>query len=1676
MEFKSLADFLMECSTDKGISFIEKDGSEIFCPYGELVATSLRRLGHLQALGIKPGQEVVFQLERNQDFVELFWTCQLGGFIPVPLSVGHVDDHKRKLLKVWSCLKDPVLISTAKSITQITQSTKSGEVLEQIDNLCSKAIIWDEYPVGPPGIPYIWTPGETALIQFSSGSTGDPKGVVLTQENLVSNTKALIHSFHSVTGEERMISWMPLTHDMGLICLHLTPVVANWDQFSMSTEVFIRNPSLWLKKISQNRLTISGSPNFGYQFLMKHNRIKEEDNLDLSSLRIIINGAEPISAELCKEFIGTFHGYGLRENVIVPAYGLAEASVAVALALPDDPIEEIIVDRKTLNIGSRIREISPAEQGLSCVVCGFPVQDCHIRICDDYDHVLEEGLNGHIQISGKNVTSGYYGKPEVTKEVLCEEWIKTGDTGFLSSGRIVITGRAKEMIILKGQNYYPHDIEGVLAGLEGCGLGKVIAQSVKRSSDIEEKLIVFILFKKNMEGFLPIAESVNSLLLESYGFKADEIVPILKVPKTTSGKIQRKRIIQNYLAGQYDAQRGQLSKVIQSKENNLHICPENALDIEVENLFKDFFSLPDRALSANLWDMGIDSLLIMNFAEVIKTQFKVELSIPDLLSCRSITDISYLIRNSRDLNHKVYPDIKAGTASNKDFPLTKIQRAYLMGREKKFLMGGVSTHAYYEVETKLDISRLEGALNQLIQRHETLRTIIHPEGRQSVLSEVPRYHIEIASWSPDVILEKREAYSHYIFPSHRWPLFSIEGLRKDKETTLLIIHFDLLILDGSSFGLFIKEWLELYHSPGKKLPPLEFSFADYLLGLEEVEKGGLYGRDKSYWLGRLLVEPQYPKLPMINSPEELTTPWFKRLCRTIKISDLNDLQNVCRIRGISLSSFLCSAYSYLLSYWTNRESVPINLTLFNRYPFHKEVNQILGDFTTTLILDMFWTKSFEDSLADQQRLLFEALEHRHYDGVEFARESSSKSGDHQGLVPYVFTSMLFPSDREWQFLDSLGKIEYGISQTPQVFIDCQVMKVKEGLSITWDYVADLFDKDWMDKLFSDYINIIHHFTHHEKIPKAFLSPEARSLWECYNETERFFPESNLVSLFKKAVMQYPKNIALIHGDNKITYSQLDYWSDNIALELLSQGLKRGEFVCLSASRSMATIANLLGILKAGGAYIPMEDSYPEQRKQFIKSNSSSRFYLDSDSGNTLKTENKPKLPHIQIDPKQVAYTIYTSGSTGSPKGVVITHQAVTNTIQDINSMVELGETDQVLGLSSLCFDLSVYDVFGTLSSGAALVLIDDLRDLQGIKNTIVDNKISLWNSVPAILDMYIDQERFDPSPLEGCQFLLSGDWIPLNLPEKVWSNYPGSKVISLGGATEGSIWSIYYQVKRVHPDWNSIPYGFPLGNQQIYVLNSQGELCPPEVVGELYIGGIGVAKEYLQDREKTENAFLNHHSLGRIYKTGDYGVLKSTGYIEFLGRRDNQVKIRGYRVETGEIEKNLLTIPELEKTVVVAKEGYDKKKYLCAYYIPNNPIESDKIREILSEKLPEYLIPSQFIEVEYFPTNRNGKVDTSKLPLIDLGYEVDFSDDWNDFENEMKNLWLELLGEVSLSRQSHFYDFGGDSIKIVSLLREIESRWKVKLSFSDVFHNLKFEDICKLTQENMKEKWEIKNA
>ena len=922
-----------------------------------------------------------------------------------------------------------------------------------------------------------------------------------------------------------------------------------------------------------------------------------------------------------------------------------------------------------------------------------------------------------------------------------------------------------------------------------------------------------------------------------------------------------------------------------------------------------------------------------------------------------------------------FPSIKGDLENfNAPFPVTDLQGAYYVGRSASG-QSKTACSVYFEFEnTGIDIEKFTSAWNDLVERHDMLRAVFLPDGTQKILEEVPPLEIEVVDLTEtdsqnisEILSDLRNQVSHRIKEADSWPLFEIKAVRLPEEKVRIYFSIDMLIADFFSIQILFKELYKIYDNPDIELPKLDVSFRDYVMVLEDFKKSEPYINAKKYWTDRLGTLPPAPDLPVLHKADLTGNAIFKRKAFVLLSSKWLKIKDWGAKKSVTPSVILLAAYSYVLAGWSRRSKFCINLTLFNRLPVHKQVENLVGDFTTVILteVDVSSVDSFITLTKKIQNRLYDDMDNRHFSGVQVIRELARTRGEGASghVQPVVFTSIVGLEDEELDEAgaDFLGETVYSITRTPNIWLDHQVTERNGELRFNWDFVEGIFPEGLMEDMFGAYCHILEKLAEEEPFRTGIigmddLMPESqKEVRRQVNSTDGPASDELLHTLFEKSVEKYPNNTALVSSGMRMSYNELSLQSDKIAGMLREKGTGPGKQGAVIMKKGWEQVVAVLGILKAGAAYIPIDSDLPEERIKYLLEASDVSCVLTQTKYSSLimipeevnvifvdhageNPDDVPRYTGNDNKPEDPAYVIYTSGSTGVPKGVVTDHRGAVNTIIDINKRFGVKAGDSVLALSNLDFDLSVYDIFGILAAGGTIVMPehDRLREPGPWLELMEKENVTVWNSAPVLMRMLSEYIGKDHSGLNDLKVvLLSGDWIPVTLPDEIRSFAPNADIISLGGATEASIWSVFYPVKKIDPEWKSIPYGKPLTNQHMYVLNEFMEECPDWVTGDIYIGGVGLAKGYFRDEEKTEESFRIHKGTGeRLYRTGDLGRYLPDGTIEFLGREDFQVKIRGHRIELGEIESVLREHSEIKEAVVTAEGEMRGNKRLVGHIIP----------------------------------------------------------------------------------------------------------------------------------------------
>jgi amino acid adenylation domain-containing protein len=1130
----------------------------------------------------------------------------------------------------------------------------------------------------------------------------------------------------------------------------------------------------------------------------------------------------------------------------------------------------------------------------------------------------------------------------------------------------------------------------------------------------------------------------------------------------------------------------------------------------------------DLDLDEPLPALGLDSLMALEASDQLTRQLSVSLPLIAFIEGRNIHGLTDLVLEvlGEPTSERPLPAADPGEAASVElqtdepprivpdpdsrfepFPLTDLQQAYLIGRTDAYELGNVSTYFFTEVELSgADLGRLSDGLNAVIARHDMLRAVMNGDSTQRVLPHVEPYEIRVYDLSEldadardQRLAAIHEEMRDEVFDPTQWPLFDVRASLLPGGRIRLHVGFEALVSDAWSTSTVFREWAQYVR--GEQLdPPAEITFRDYVTTVKELEQGPQYATSLEYWRGRLAELPPAPELPLVRDPATVRRPRFVHRSHRLDREAWTAFRENARAAGVTASAAICAAYTEVIAQWSKIPDFTLNILFFNRMPLHPQVDSIVGGFASTILLEVHAAggRPFTERAVNVQQQLWRDLEHSRVSGVRVLRELNRQRAESvRAAVPVVFASTVNFSARDSrsagvglvQHLLALGDSGQEVSsaiRTPQVWLDHQVLEDDGELIVNWDVVEELFPAGLIEAMHAAYVNVLNELA---SSPLAWNSPIAPLLphkdlavRSRVNATSGPRPEGLLHAGFLAHAAERPERAAVITPERSITYGELDTLSNRIGNWLRERGATPEQLVGIVMHKGWEQVAGALGILKAGAAYVPIDASVPAERLRTLCQTADIRLALTQPGAladeswpdgverlviddETLAGLSDAPTPPSPADPGDLAYVIFTSGSTGTPKGVMIEHRAAGNTIADVNDRFAVTDRDRVLALSAFNFDLSVYDVFGMLSAGGAIVLPapDDAREPGRWAELASKHDVTIWNSVPALMELFA-QHLASPTAQAPDQIrivMMSGDWIPVTLPDLIQRVLPGAAVWSLGGATEASIWSIWYPIDKVDPQWTSIPYGVPMRNQQFHVLDEQLRPRPAWVPGHLYIGGEGLARGYHADGELTRTSFIRHPATGeRLYRTGDVGRYRPDGVIEFLGREDNQVKVQGYRIELGEIETALSRCDGVRAAAVQAVGDRQGPKRLVAYVVhqPDADRDTGKLESALSAVLPEYMVPRQWMQLDEMPLTANGKVNRGALPDPSPALtEAVGRNPEGPIETRLAAIWAEFFDPTLITADAGFFALGGDSLTAVRLMARIEAEWERVLPVSLLF-------------------------
>ena len=1522
--------------------------------------------------------------------------------------------------------------------------------------------------------------GDPAYVVYTSGTTGKPKGVVLTHGNWMN---AFVGWQHAYRLQRRRAHLQMAGFAFDVFCGDFIRALGSGRTLVICPSPVLGAPEALLALLRHTECDVAEFVPAVFRSLAEY---LGESGQRLDFMKIVIVASDAWYAAEYRAYAAVLG----KDTRLINSYGMAEAGID-----------------STWFEGS----LDGVADG-SLVPIGAPFPNVDVWILDANLQALPPGVPGEICVGGAGVARGYLNRPQLSAEKFVPHPFSTepgallyrsGDFGRLrADGAIELLGRADTQVKIRGMRIELGEIEMCLhqhAGVAQC------AAVVRQDRAGNARIVVFLAQPMEAEA-APDLAALNAQLarhLPAYMLPGAYVV-LARLPLSANGKVDRAALPQDD-GGVAAADQG-------------FVSPRTLNEEMLATIWIQMFNLARVGVHDSFFHLGGHSLLAFQLVARIRESFRVDLALGVLFLNPTIAGLARAISElqgtsaSYDATIDALPLVVADPgARHLPFALTEVQQAYWLGRNEVFEFGNVTTHSYDEMgTTHIDPARFQRAWNQVVARHDMLRAEILHDGTQRILATVPEYQVAVldlrgASEAQCAagIDSVRAEMGHQMLDVHRWPVFDVRITLLPQDQARIHFSNDALIFDVWSFVIIIEDLVRYYLDQAAALPVLTLSFRDYVIAEDKIRLTPRYRRALDYWRERVAELPPAPDLPMVMDPALLKKPHFTRLHQSFDRETWARLKKKAVRAGLTTTGLMLAAYAEVLAAWSSEPAFSLNLTFLNRHPLHPQVNDIVGEFTslTLLSVDQRRGQSFAERARQVQADLWNDLEHHDISGVQVLRDlTRAHGGATRAKMPVVFTSALVvPIPKRNSAFPIVPIYRDGVTQTSQVWLDCGVWEDDQVLLCNWDVVLELYPQGLIEAMFDAYCALTRRLADDDaawdgqQSPLVAALPLAAPMQPAPAPTD--LAPATLDSLFFDTLARTPHAIAVAAPGLSMTYRKLAQHVAWVSAKLsgatlsAANAVQRGELVAVVMHKGWEQAAATLGILHAGAAYMPVDPALPAQRIAELLADGGVRSLLTTPA---LAPVLAPTLAALAVPvrilaldsmgvadpallnpsrarPQDIAYVMFTSGSSGKPKGVMIAHRGAVNTIVDVNRTLEIGAADRMLSLSSLSFDLSVYDLFGAFAAGATLVLPQNERRLDPSHwaELIAGFGVTVWNSVPALCGLladYCETSGIKAGAAGATQVdtlrhvMLSGDWLPVKLPGRVRALFPQAQVLSLGGATEASIWSVWYPIKEVDPAWTSIPYGKAMHRQGIHVLDHRLEAAPPWVTGDIYLSGVGLALGYWRAPDLSARAFITHPRTGeRLYRTGDLGRLMHDGNVEFLGRRDQQVKLQGMRIELGEIEAALLRHGAVRAAAVTCRGERHAEKRLAAYYClqPGMQATAAELRSFLLSQLPEYMVPHALAPLPALPLSANGKVDRKRLPDIDAGPAADsvHVDARDSAEAGIATLWADLLGIDRVSVTADFFKLGGDSMIAIKLLVVLRRHFACNLELKHVFQH-----------------------
>ncbi len=1577
--------------------------------YAELDAKARAWAVFLEAKGARD-ERVLLLFLPGPEFMAGFLGCLYAGAIGIPLFPPRAHRSFQRILNIVMdaqprfALTNDSLLSRVSDLCARESATQEIQVFAAASAAPENADDWVERRFSPDSIAYL---------QYTSGSTSDPKGVIVDHGNLLHNCE-LIKRCGRLEQSAVKVSWLPHFHDMGLVNGLCLPLYAGIPCVALSPAAFLQRPIRWLEAISLYRGLFSGAPNFAYDLCIE--KVTKEDlaRLDLSCWEASYNAAEPVRRETLERFAETFAPTGYRPGFAHVVYGIAEATLIVSSTERDGTVAYLDLDAIALSEGRVKPTDENTQRSLSMVGCGVVRPGLEVAIVDPES--LERSPPdrvGEIWVRGRSVSRGYWNAPEISQEtfgarVIGEEsgppFLRTGDLGFLRAGELYVTGRRKDMIIIRGQNIFPQDIEFSSEDADpGLARGACAAFGIPMGG--QERLVVIQELRRHQEerNLPEIADAIRARIAEVHGIQAYAVVLVGpgKIEKTSSGKIKRRAHRHAFLGGTLETLH---SSVLDFDEEQLDFLDRTPLTrqelsaippperkMHVLDFLKQeaarLLRIPVDIINEGkpLPVLGLDSLMAVQWKNRIESGLGIVVPITEIIQNADLGTIADLIleqiRGDGSGRLIVPQTMELADHFLQTTPINKIDRDRVriplsFDQQVMWLISQLEPDlAAYNVSVAvtmtgtLNLDALRKSLNQIVQRHEVLRTTFpaiggQPRVRIATEVDVPLNLIDLSAWGET----EREKEMRLIFAEEvrrpfnlsTGPLLRLALIKETANRFVLMICMHHIVCDGWSMSLFFRELNRLYeaYSSGidARLPALPVQYVDFAAWQREWLNDIILESQLNYWEKKLAGAPAAVDLPL-DLPRPAHPTYSGRLVH-IQL----DRALVSRIeqlaRSVSGTTFmvLMAALKILLYRWTGQRDLVVGTVVANRNKI--ETEHLIGCFVNFLALRSEIEEGISGTgfLNQIKATILEAYAHQDcpFEKVVEVSRTDTKSS----LNPLYNVALLLQNYPRTPFYlkDFAARLEQLPTHSAHLDLRFIAEPVADGIRFECEFNVDIFQIKTIENLLLYYRTLLTSLCDQPELPiedQALLTrdEEKQHVFTLAGGLKKFYADTGIHHIFEEQAAFEPARIALVFDEVTFSYRETNERANRLANFLIKRGAGPGRTVALFLERGPALVISILAVLKTGAAYVPIDPRYPRDRLAFIRKDSDAGLVvtestlaptfidgtrddealfdlivLERESENIQRSSSSSTGVRVRGD--TLCYIIYTSGSTGAPNGCEVTHQNVVRLFQATRNLFEFRPEDVWSLFHSTTFDFSVWEIFGALFHGARLVIAPAgvVRSPELFYDLLVRRGVTVLSQTPAAFRQLarVDEQPRRSNDLRLRTIVFGGESLPVGTLEG-WIERHGDeepKLINMYGITETTVHVTYRRItRRDLKDRSRSFIGMPMPDLQIYLLDAHGRMVPPGFPGEIYVVGDGVARGYRNRPELTAARFLPDSISGnldqRMYRSGDLARYLPNGDMEFLGRKDKQVKVRGFRIEPGEIEVALLEYPGILEALVI---------------------------------------------------------------------------------------------------------------------------------------------------------------